>query len=76
MYGIAEGICNFVIIFQLVGRCSANISRSNGSVSSRPVSVFARIGNNDTMKADALTVVSPKPNQITSSGAIAMIGTV
>ena len=34
------------------------------------------IGKIETMNADAITVRGPKPNQITSSGAIAMIGTV
>ena len=41
-----------------------------------PCSVLAITGKIDTMNADATTVFIPYPNQITSSGAIAMIGTV
>ncbi len=41
-----------------------------------PLSVFAITGKIDTTNAEATTVRVPYPNQITSSGAMAMIGTV
>ena len=40
------------------------------------MSVLAITGKIDTINADAITVFIPYPNQMTSSGAMAMIGTV
>ena len=75
MFGRAEAISSL----NIVARCDArglNKSRRAGSVESRPLKVLAITGNTDAINADTATDFRPKSNQITSSGAIATIGTV
>jgi hypothetical protein len=45
-------------------------------VLSRPVSVLAMIGKTHTIAAEAMTALMELPNQITSMGAMATMGTV
>lgn len=58
------------------GAVKAKRSSKAGSVESRPLRVLAITGNTETMNAEIETDNNPASNQITSSGEMAMIGTV
>ncbi|EEF23006.1 conserved hypothetical protein [Ricinus communis] len=75
MYGSAEGISSARISVSRSVDTAKTIAQSWISLLQAGERV-ASTGNTDTMNADARTVGAPKPNQMTSNGAIAITGTV
>jgi hypothetical protein len=65
-------------IFLKTSNCDARLiranSKSSGSTSLSPTTVFTTMGKNATRKAIAILDISPYPTQITMSGAKALFG--
>src|SRR5882762_921983 len=76
MLGIALGTRSLSTVSPSLAPYRRNRSNKRGSTLRNPASVLAMTGNTDTMNADTETARNPGPNQSTSNGATATIGTV